>query len=267
MWKILGILSWIINLQMGICSSTLILHLFRSDVFLPSSDTEPPPTPPTTVERQKLRREASRSRPTELQPWFRTGFSRQQVRAAALLSCLTVVAATDMWTRRHPMDPSPSMLAPCLAGFGLCVSWHMLQERRILRQHDNFVSRELMRAVSPSPLPGGMQVIETLQDCPSGTFIVRDSSRAGHYALSVVGADHKTVHMLIVPIPAGSNGGVPGYKLGEKGTDVYQTVYELVNHFIENPQRQAAQVPARYLAKPTSSGNGGLIRKSSTSVL
>lgn len=124
-------------------------------------------TKPTSEQRHKLRRDASRTRPTEKQPWFRTGFSRQQV-------------------------------------------------------------------------------IETLQDCPAGTFIVRDSSRPGHYALSVVGTDHRTVHMLIVPVRH-SDGGATGYKLGERGKRVFSTVYELVHHFIENPQQQSAPAPTEVL--------------------
>ncbi len=76
------------------------------------------------------------------------------------------------------------------------------------------------------------QVDETLHDAAPGTFLVRDSSQPGSYALSVKEAGPHIAHLLIVPVTVSA---VTRYKLGEAGERLFDTVPDLIRHFVEHP--------------------------------
>eukprot|EP00045_Choanoeca_perplexa_P011670 m.124665 g.124665 ORF g.124665 m.124665 type:complete len:1025 (-) comp15716_c0_seq1:30-3104(-) len=74
------------------------------------------------------------------------------------------------------------------------------------------------------------QVEELLADAAAGTFIVRKSSKPGHFALSLqTGVQKKIANLLIIPLktPHGLM-----YKLGASGKEAFGTIAELVKHYL-----------------------------------
>jgi hypothetical protein len=74
------------------------------------------------------------------------------------------------------------------------------------------------------------QVDELLHDAPEGMFVVRESTQASCYALSVVHSG-AIAHMLIVPH---INGTIRTYQLGRLGDEQFPSVAELVRYYQTN---------------------------------
>ena len=72
------------------------------------------------------------------------------------------------------------------------------------------------------------QINEALCDAPDGTFLVRPSSRPGHFALSLKHGRVRggIVNFLIVPVNEG--GGSVRYKMGQSGTKLFDSLIELI---------------------------------------
>jgi len=73
------------------------------------------------------------------------------------------------------------------------------------------------------------QVEELLEDKGKGTFVVRESTQAGCFTLSMItskGGGTKITSLLLMPV---SKDGVTQYKSGEKGNKLFPTVVDLVN--------------------------------------
>jgi len=97
------------------------------------------------------------------------------------------------------------------------------------------------------------QVEELLSEAEPGAFIVRPSSMAGHYSLSMIpndggaGARARVCSMLIVPVPQPK--GPAKYKFGQSGVKLFKNVVELVMHHTENSigSEQAEAATASYV--------------------
>ena len=72
---------------------------------------------------------------------------------------------------------------------------------------------------------------DLLQDAALGTFVVRKSSRPGHFALSLRIGLRKIANMLIIPSMT-SDG--PRYRLGTKAKETFSSVKKLVDHYLAN---------------------------------
>lgn len=71
---------------------------------------------------------------------------------------------------------------------------------------------------------------EVLADAGAGTFVVRKSSKPGHFALSLqTGIQGRIANLLIIPVqtPQGLL-----YKLGNTGRETFSSIAELVKHYL-----------------------------------
>eukprot|EP00730_Choanoeca_flexa_P006380 TRINITY_DN12143_c3_g1_i1.p1 TRINITY_DN12143_c3_g1~~TRINITY_DN12143_c3_g1_i1.p1 ORF type:complete len:1021 (+),score=271.12 TRINITY_DN12143_c3_g1_i1:137-3199(+) len=97
------------------------------------------------------------------------------------------------------------------------------------------------------------QVEDLLTDAEAGTFIVRKSSKPGHYALSLQpGGDGRIANLLIIPIKTAQ--GIV-YKLGVTGKETFKNIADLVKHYLEEgiPASEHTSEVIR-LRQPTASG-------------
>lgn len=98
-----------------------------------------------------------------------------------------------------------------------------------------------------SPDMSRAQVQSFLDTASVGAFVVRQSSKANHFALSVK-HDSKVANLLIVPAgPTDSVGDLKGYKLGESGKHIFQAVPDLIFFYMYNACEEAG---GRILLRP-----------------
>lgn len=86
------------------------------------------------------------------------------------------------------------------------------------------------------------QAKELLKGKPAGSFVVRQSSKAGHFAVTMVTAvgykartDTGFESLLILPSRAKKDSGAPGntqYRLGTQNPCLFNTVVKLIEYYI-----------------------------------
>lgn len=74
------------------------------------------------------------------------------------------------------------------------------------------------------------QVADMFKGSPAGTFIIRKSSHEGSFVLSVRAPSGTVLNARLIPIVAG---GVTKFRLGEEGTQIYQSIVGLVALFVK----------------------------------
>lgn len=105
-------------------------------------------------------------------------------------------------------------------------------------------SPEMRRKLSLKPLEkqawfrkkfSRQQVIEVLEDALPGTFLVRESSQVGLYAISIQQGGHISNVLCIPEMRKGQT----MYKFGDKGDVLFHTIAEMVEYFKKNPYTQS----------------------------
>lgn len=111
-----------------------------------------------------------------------------------------------------------------------------LPENRVVSQSPSLPRRKMGLTGQPWFRTGysRAQVEQMLSDSPPGTFLVRESSKPGHYALSVQEGG-KISNLLIIPV---KSEGTTQYKLGTTTSRMFANVTELVEHYVQNPVRE-----------------------------
>jgi len=79
------------------------------------------------------------------------------------------------------------------------------------------------------------QVQEVLDNQPVGTFICRESSQKGMYAISVQQGGHISN---VLCIPERNDQGEIMYKFGDRGDILFHTITEMITHFMKYPYTQ-----------------------------